>query len=118
MSAITPNGIDFVSNKQTTLPGSELLVLQGIPTRRLHIGNETERELQDLAGNAMSTTVICKFSTLRRSACLLLRSAWHIVRNIQEAILAIEQKNQAGVATWPLAWTTLICNASVILLLD
>jgi hypothetical protein len=64
VSAITPNGIDFVSNKQTTLPGSELLVLQGIPTRRLHIGNETERELQDLAGNAMATTVI--YSTKER----------------------------------------------------
>ena len=67
VSAITPNGIDFVSNRQTTLPGSELLVLQGIPTRRLHIGNESERELQDLAGNAMSTTVICKFYTLPKT---------------------------------------------------
>jgi site-specific DNA-cytosine methylase len=58
LPAITPNGCDFVSNKQTALGGAQLLVLQGMPVDKLLFANETPRELQDLAGNAMSTPVI------------------------------------------------------------
>ncbi|KAH7118782.1 hypothetical protein B0J11DRAFT_75237 [Dendryphion nanum] len=55
---ITPNGCDFISNRQTSLNGSQLLLLQGMPMNKLHFGKETQKEQQDLAGNAMSTTVI------------------------------------------------------------
>ncbi|KAI0578561.1 DNA repair protein rad8 [Pyrenophora tritici-repentis] len=55
---VTPTGRDFSSNRQTALNGSQLLVLQGMPMSRLLFANETEKELQNLAGNAMSTTVI------------------------------------------------------------
>ncbi|CAA9957087.1 DNA repair protein rad8 [Pyrenophora teres f. maculata] len=55
---VTPNGRDFASNRQYSLNGSQLLILQGMPLSRLLFANETERELQNLAGNAMSTTVI------------------------------------------------------------
>ncbi|CBY02282.1 hypothetical protein LEMA_P010690.1 [Plenodomus lingam JN3] len=58
VSCITPGGSDFASNRQQALSGSQLLVLQGIPLDRLQFANETQRDLQDLAGNAMSTTVI------------------------------------------------------------
>ena len=58
--AVTPGGIVFVTNMQRALLGSELLALHGISPSRLLIGNETQRDLQDLAGNAMSTPVICK----------------------------------------------------------
>lgn len=58
LPAITPNGCDFVSNQQTALTGSQLLVLQGMPFDKLLLANETPKELQDLAGNAMSTPVI------------------------------------------------------------
>ena len=58
--AVTPGGIVFVTNMQRALLGSELLALHGISPSRLFIGNETQRDLQDLAGNAMSTPVICK----------------------------------------------------------
>ncbi|KAF1963578.1 hypothetical protein CC80DRAFT_433272 [Byssothecium circinans] len=55
---ITPNGCDFVSNKQTALTGSQLLLLQGMPADKLLFARETQKDRQDLAGNAMTTTVI------------------------------------------------------------
>ncbi|KAH6643750.1 hypothetical protein C7974DRAFT_382135 [Boeremia exigua] len=55
---ITPGGCDFASNLQDALNGSQTLVLQGMPLDKLHFAGETQRERQDLAGNAMSTTVI------------------------------------------------------------
>ncbi|KAF2195509.1 hypothetical protein K469DRAFT_649543 [Zopfia rhizophila CBS 207.26] len=55
---ITPNGVDFVTNKQTALNGSQLLALQGMPLNKLSFTRETQKERQDLAGNAMTTTVI------------------------------------------------------------
>lgn len=59
----TPGGDFFVPNKGRSLLGCEKLLIQGIPYFRLALGNETEVELGDLAGNAMSLTVI--------SACML-----------------------------------------------
>ncbi|KAF2027883.1 hypothetical protein EK21DRAFT_70985 [Setomelanomma holmii] len=58
LPCITPGGCDFASNRQVALSGSQLLVLQGMPLSKLHFATETQRECQDLAGNAMSTTVI------------------------------------------------------------
>ncbi|KAJ4383483.1 hypothetical protein N0V86_001532 [Didymella sp. IMI 355093] len=58
MPCITPGGCDFASNRQDALNGSQTLVLQGMPLDKLHLAGETQRECQDLAGNAMSTTVI------------------------------------------------------------
>lgn len=58
MPCITPGGCDFGSNRQDALSGSQTLVLQGMPLDKLHFAGETQRECQDLAGNAMSTTVI------------------------------------------------------------
>ncbi|KAL1794298.1 hypothetical protein ACET3X_007719 [Alternaria dauci] len=55
---ITPGGQDFASNRQHTLNGSQLLLLQGMPLDTLLFANETQKDLQNLAGNAMSTTVI------------------------------------------------------------
>lgn len=58
MPCITPGGCGFGSNRQDALNGSQTLVLQGMPLDKLHFAGETQRECQDLAGNAMSTTVI------------------------------------------------------------
>ncbi|KAF9696594.1 hypothetical protein EKO04_005577 [Ascochyta lentis] len=58
MPCITPGGCGFASNRQDALNGSQTLVLQGMPLDKLHFAGETQRECQDLAGNAMSTTVI------------------------------------------------------------
>lgn len=58
LPCITPSGCFFVTNKQTVMTGSNLLVAQGMPSDKLLFAKETPKELQDLAGNAMSTTVI------------------------------------------------------------
>lgn len=55
---ITPGGCHFASNRQDALNGTQTLVLQGMPLDKLHFAGETQRECQDLAGNAMTTTVI------------------------------------------------------------
>ncbi len=47
--------------------GYEKLLLQGIPFSRLLLGPETEVQLSDLAGNAMSVSVVC--ATLLASLC-------------------------------------------------
>jgi site-specific DNA-cytosine methylase len=55
---ITPSGCDFVTNKQAALSGSQLLLLQGMPYEKLLFARETQKDRQDLAGNAMTTTVV------------------------------------------------------------
>ncbi|ORY13595.1 hypothetical protein BCR34DRAFT_648635 [Clohesyomyces aquaticus] len=58
VGCITPNGCDFVTNQQSVLTGCQMLRLQGMPNHKLLFGRETQKDLQDLAGNAMSSTVI------------------------------------------------------------
>ena len=60
---ITPGGKNFLSSVGRSMLGYEKLLLQGIPPDRLLLGRETEVQLSDLAGNAMSMPVV--------SACLL-----------------------------------------------
>ncbi|KAF2862269.1 hypothetical protein K470DRAFT_293732 [Piedraia hortae CBS 480.64] len=55
---ITPDGQPFVSGLTRALTAEEALMLQGIPLDKISFTTETEREQQDLAGNAMSTTVV------------------------------------------------------------
>jgi hypothetical protein len=55
---LTPSGVPYVSNRGGPLVGEELLLLQGIPAEDLLLTKETEKNLKDLAGNAMSTTVV------------------------------------------------------------
>lgn len=55
---ISPYGCLFITNRHTALSGQELLLLQGMPMNRLLLATETQKDCQDLAGNAMSTTVI------------------------------------------------------------
>jgi hypothetical protein len=49
---ITPGGDVFLPHAGRPLLGCEKLLLQGIPYFRLLLGNETEVQLGDLAGNA------------------------------------------------------------------
>ena len=58
-SCITPGGDFFVPHHGRPLLGCEKLLLQGLPYSRLILGVETEVQLSDLAGNAMSLTVVC-----------------------------------------------------------
>ncbi|KAI1806080.1 hypothetical protein F4811DRAFT_569594 [Daldinia bambusicola] len=55
---ITPAGIHWVTDQCRVLSGYEMLGLQGLPLNRLQFGTENQQELRDLAGNAMTTTVV------------------------------------------------------------
>ncbi|KAH8923781.1 hypothetical protein BT69DRAFT_1281148 [Atractiella rhizophila] len=55
---LTPTGVPFPTNRGGPLIGVEALALQGIPVDQLLLTKETEAQLSDLAGNAMSSTVV------------------------------------------------------------
>ena len=70
---ISPGGEFFVTNLGRPLLGCEKLLVQGIPYFRLALGSESEVEIGDLAGNAMSLTVVCA-TMLAAISCRHLRS--------------------------------------------
>jgi len=55
---VTPHGIFFLANRGAPMTGLEMLELQGIPTNVLRLTRESEDQLHNLAGNAMTTTVV------------------------------------------------------------
>ncbi|KAG8782771.1 hypothetical protein FRC16_002540, partial [Serendipita sp. 398] len=55
---LTPTMIAYITNRGGPLVGLEALGLQGLPVDRLLLTRETQDQLADLAGNAMSTTVV------------------------------------------------------------
>lgn len=57
-NCLTPSGMPMDSRRGGPISGRESLALQGIPTDKLKLNKETSAQLQDLAGNAMSTTVV------------------------------------------------------------
>ncbi|KAA8650448.1 putative SNF2 family helicase [Aspergillus tanneri] len=58
VGCITPCGLPYITTRGGPLCGIESLALQGLPLDRLLLTRESQRELQDLAGNAMSSTVV------------------------------------------------------------
>ncbi|KAF8323124.1 hypothetical protein DL93DRAFT_2162312 [Clavulina sp. PMI_390] len=54
----TPTMIPYLTNRGGPLVGAEALALQGIPVDELNFTRETQDQLADLAGNAMSSTVV------------------------------------------------------------
>ncbi|KAI9675585.1 MAG: hypothetical protein M1817_000951 [Caeruleum heppii] len=55
---ITPTGCPYVTNRGGPLVGLEALAMQGLPIDKLMLTRESQRQLQDLAGNAMTSTVV------------------------------------------------------------
>jgi hypothetical protein len=55
---LTPNGIPFSTLRGGPIIGHEALALQGIPINKLYLTQESQGQLQDLAGNAMTVTVV------------------------------------------------------------
>jgi site-specific DNA-cytosine methylase/superfamily II DNA or RNA helicase len=55
---ITPDGIFFISDAGRVMSAEECLKLQGIPLEKISFTTETSQEQQDMAGNAMTSTVI------------------------------------------------------------
>ncbi|KAK3672165.1 hypothetical protein LTR78_007918 [Recurvomyces mirabilis] len=58
IGCILPTSIPYVTDSARVLTAHENLKLQGIPLDRIILGSETPAELLDLAGNAMSSTVV------------------------------------------------------------
>ncbi|PWZ01188.1 hypothetical protein BCV70DRAFT_159503 [Testicularia cyperi] len=63
---LTPTGMPFLTSRGGPLIGLEALSLQGLPLDELLLTRERDDQLQDLAGNAMSSTVVgaCVLSAL------------------------------------------------------
>ncbi|GAA5978213.1 hypothetical protein JCM5350_002229 [Sporobolomyces pararoseus] len=55
---LTPNMIPYLTNRGGPLVGLEALSLQGLPIDELLLTRENSDQLADLAGNAMSSTVV------------------------------------------------------------
>ncbi|KAI1112170.1 hypothetical protein F5Y14DRAFT_463767 [Nemania sp. NC0429] len=55
---LTPRGLNLITNQGRLASGFEALNLQGLPLRDLDLTRESQDELRDLAGNAMTTTVV------------------------------------------------------------
>ena len=55
---LTTSMVTFVTNRGGHLVGIEALSLQGIPVDDLLLTRESENQMSDLAGNAMTTTVV------------------------------------------------------------
>ncbi|KAI1814162.1 hypothetical protein GGS20DRAFT_430758 [Poronia punctata] len=58
IGCLTPRGINMITNEGRLVSGFEALILQGMPLKDLDLTRETQDQLRDLAGNAMSTTVV------------------------------------------------------------
>ena len=58
-SCLTPCGMQFTSIRGAPLSGLEALALQALPIDRMMLTRESQRDCQDLAGNAMTSTVVC-----------------------------------------------------------
>ncbi|EJT96648.1 hypothetical protein DACRYDRAFT_119990 [Dacryopinax primogenitus] len=55
---LTPSMIPYITNRGGPMTGLEALALQGLPINELLLTRETEDNLADLAGNAMTSTVV------------------------------------------------------------
>ncbi|GAA5872529.1 hypothetical protein JCM8547_006937 [Rhodosporidiobolus lusitaniae] len=55
---LTPNMIPYLTNRGGPVVGNEALALQGLPIDELLLTRETTDQLANLAGNAMSSTVV------------------------------------------------------------
>ncbi|KAI0339611.1 hypothetical protein BDW22DRAFT_1335785 [Trametopsis cervina] len=55
---LTPSMIPYLTNRGGPMVGLEALSMQGLPVDELLLTRESEDQLADLAGNAMSTTVV------------------------------------------------------------
>ncbi|KAL2130896.1 hypothetical protein VTI74DRAFT_5802 [Chaetomium olivicolor] len=58
IGCITPSGLPVVTDLLRPVTGTEALALQGLPVDELVISTETQAQLRDLAGNAMTVTVV------------------------------------------------------------
>ncbi|CRG84606.1 Cation-independent mannose-6-phosphate receptor [Talaromyces islandicus] len=93
IGCITPCGMLYATARGSQIQGRELLLLQGMPLSRLSLSRETQSQMQDLAGNAMSTPVI---ASALLSAIIVSRSIF--VPEPDASTLVIEQSHNSSPA--------------------
>jgi len=59
IGCLMPNGYPWSTIRGRRINGIEALRLQGLPVEKLDLAGQTQADLQDLAGNAMTSTVVC-----------------------------------------------------------
>ncbi|KAH8602229.1 hypothetical protein B0O99DRAFT_735679 [Bisporella sp. PMI_857] len=66
IGCVTPSGIPWSTLRGRKINGLESLILQGLPIKKMDLNGLTQAQLQDFAGNAMTTTVvgICELAAL------------------------------------------------------
>ncbi|KAK0702627.1 hypothetical protein B0T21DRAFT_416871 [Apiosordaria backusii] len=58
IGCITPSGEPVVTDLMRPITGTEVMALQGMPVNEMVISSESQDQLRDLAGNAMTVTVV------------------------------------------------------------
>lgn len=58
IGCLTPAGQPIITDRMRPVTGVEVLALQGLPVDEMTLATETQAQMQDLAGNAMSVTVV------------------------------------------------------------
>jgi hypothetical protein len=62
---LTPKAIIYCTTRGGPITGAESLALQGIDVHQLILTRETQKQLQDLAGSAMMSTVVGAVCSVR-----------------------------------------------------
>jgi len=90
-SCLTPSGIFFLTSRGAPLSPDESLALQGLPLDKISFTTESPRQIQDMAGNAMSTTVVgaAILAALVVSAKTDITSTAEIVEQSQEQVRTV-----------------------------
>ena len=94
---LTPSMVPFVTNRGGPLVGIEALSLQGIPVDDLLLTRETENQMSDLAGNAMTTTVVgaCMLAAMTLMTSTLAETKTKTARRA----LVLEERSSDSAAT-------------------
>ncbi|GAA5939099.1 hypothetical protein JCM3775_003183 [Rhodotorula graminis] len=94
---LTPNMIAYLTNRGGPVVGIEALALQGLPIDELLLTRESTDQLADLAGNAMSSTVV---GTAIISALLVAANTFDDKAVVEEALQGADDEDvdMAGVA--------------------
>ncbi|KAI9007348.1 hypothetical protein BC832DRAFT_530709, partial [Gaertneriomyces semiglobifer] len=93
---LTPSMIPYITNRGGPLVGLEALSLQGLPINELLLTRESDDQLADLAGNAMTTTVV---GTCILAALILGSDALEAgSRASESAASLLQEPNQPNVA--------------------
>lgn len=93
---LTPTMIPYITNRGGPLVGYESLALQGLPVDRLLLTRETQDQLADLAGNAMSTTVVgsCIIRALTLGIDLIKRQSVKLKGTLGDESMEVESSRE------------------------